>query len=86
MAPQDIMNSTADVPADGAFDFKLYRYNPSLPAAIASVGVFAVLTAIHVWKIRRYRALYFTPFAVGGFCKCSLRNPGWSAPSSRADS
>ncbi|KAH0419615.1 hypothetical protein CcaCcLH18_14348 [Colletotrichum camelliae] len=52
--------------AAAAFDFKLYRYTPSLPAAIVSVAVFAVLTALHTWRIFRARSFYFTAFTVGG--------------------
>lgn len=50
------------------FDFKLYRYNPSLPAAIVAVIVFGILTAFHGWLLRKARAYYFTPFFVGGIC------------------
>ncbi|KAM0323274.1 hypothetical protein ACHAQA_008865 [Verticillium albo-atrum] len=57
--------TTAAAPGDG-FDFKLYRYTPSLPAAIVSVVVFAVLTFIHLWRMYRARAFYFTPFVIGG--------------------
>ncbi|CAF3542968.1 unnamed protein product [Fusarium graminearum] len=49
-----------------AFDFKLYRYDPSLPAAIVSVAVFAILTAAHTWRLLRVRAYYFTAFTIGG--------------------
>ncbi|RKL50788.1 hypothetical protein BFJ72_g241 [Fusarium proliferatum] len=49
------------------FDFKLYRYDPSLPAAVVSTVVFAVLSILHTWRLIRVRAYYFTPFVVGGF-------------------
>ncbi|GKU07406.1 rta1 protein [Fusarium langsethiae] len=49
-----------------AFDFKLYRYDPSLPAAIVSVVIFAILTAAHTWRLFRVRAYYFTAFTIGG--------------------
>ncbi|KKZ61475.1 hypothetical protein EMCG_00137 [[Emmonsia] crescens] len=48
------------------FDFELYRYIPSLPAAIISVVVFAILTVSHTWRLLRARAFYFTAFTVGG--------------------
>jgi len=51
-----------------SFDFALYRYKVSLPAAIAAVGVFFILSLLHVWRIYRYRSFYFTAFTVGGFC------------------
>lgn len=51
------------------FDFQLYRYVPSLPAAIVSVAVFAILTVLHTWRVFRSRAFYFTAFTIGGACK-----------------
>ncbi|KAH8177491.1 RTA1 like protein [Sarocladium implicatum] len=51
---------------DPAFDFRLYRYTPSLPAAIVSAVVFAALTSFHTWRILRARSYYFTAFTVGG--------------------
>ncbi|KAM0354933.1 hypothetical protein ACHAPU_000772 [Fusarium lateritium] len=48
------------------FDFKLYRYEPSLAAAIVSVIVFSILTALHTWRLFRARAYYFTAFTIGG--------------------
>ncbi|KIX10713.1 uncharacterized protein Z518_01797 [Rhinocladiella mackenziei CBS 650.93] len=51
---------------DDGFNFKLYRYVPSLPAAIIFVVIFATLTALHTWRLYRSRALYFTAFTIGG--------------------
>ncbi|KAJ4316061.1 hypothetical protein N0V84_008060 [Fusarium piperis] len=60
------MASTEGVDVADGFDFKLYRYTPSLPAAIASVAVFAVLTVLHTWRLLRARAFYFSAFTIGG--------------------
>lgn len=63
----------AEGPAAGAdFDFQLYRYTPSLPAAIVSAAVFAILTALHFWRLYRARAFYFTAFAIGGICEFTI--------------
>ncbi|KLU85831.1 hypothetical protein MAPG_04851 [Magnaporthiopsis poae ATCC 64411] len=62
-------NATASLPPGvdpAAFDFQLYRYVPDLPAAIASIAIFAILTALHFWRIARHRSYYFLAFAVGG--------------------
>ncbi|KAI0402994.1 RTA1-domain-containing protein [Xylaria palmicola] len=53
--------------SEQTFDFKLYRYDLSLPAAAVSLAVFSVLSALHVWRLVRHRAFYFTPFTIGGF-------------------
>lgn len=58
--------TTATDVANGGYDFKLYRYDPSLPAAIVATIIFAVLTAVHFWRLRRAGAVYFTPFLIGG--------------------
>ncbi|KAI6777898.1 Protein RTA1 [Emericellopsis cladophorae] len=58
-------HGAADMDA-GEIDFKLYRYTPSLPAAIVSAIVFAILTAVHAWRLYRARAFYFIAFTVGG--------------------
>jgi hypothetical protein len=63
------MSDTDATPAATAnIDFELYRYTPSLPAAVVFVTVFAVLSALHTWRIQRHRAFYFTAFAIGGYC------------------
>lgn len=64
--------AAAAAAAAEAFDFRLYRYTPSLPAAIVFVAVFAILTAMHIWRIQRHRSFYFTAFTIGGACKNSL--------------
>lgn len=62
----------SDTTAAAEDSFKLYRYEPSIVAAIISVVVFGLLTAGHLWRIYRTRAFYFTAFAIGGICKPNL--------------
>lgn len=50
------------------FDFQLYRYDVSLPAAAVAMVVFLILSVLHVWRIWRHRSFYFTAFTIGGFC------------------
>ncbi|RGP78256.1 hypothetical protein FLONG3_3571 [Fusarium longipes] len=61
-----VAGTPEQVGLEQAFDFKLYRYTPSLPAAIVSVVVFAILTAAHIWRLYRVKAYYFTAFTIGG--------------------
>ncbi|KEY71324.1 hypothetical protein S7711_05915 [Stachybotrys chartarum IBT 7711] len=63
---------------EGYIDFQLYRYDPSLPAAITSTVVFGILTGLHVWRLIKTRSLYFIPFAVGGVC-CAVETCGYAA-------
>ncbi len=53
--------------SDGSY--QLYQYEPSLPAAIVAIILFAIVTFYHVWLIIRHRSWYFISFTVGGFCK-----------------
>jgi hypothetical protein len=65
----DQTSGTNAAAAADAFDFRLYRYTPSLSAAIVFVVIFAILSALHVARIQRHRSYYFTAFTIGGFCK-----------------
>lgn len=72
VSPRLIMSSSGEIPPDveipPEFDFKLYRYTPTLVGAIVAVIVFAILTAVHFWRLMRARSFYFIPFLVGGVC------------------
>lgn len=64
------MADTAAEQGPGAgYNFQLYRYTPSLPAAAISLVVFAILTGLHTWRLFRARAFYFISFTVGGLCE-----------------
>ncbi|TDZ33095.1 Protein RTA1 [Colletotrichum spinosum] len=60
------MDSAPAGNSEAAFDFQLYRYTPSLAAAVVSVIVFAALTVLHTWRLWKAKAFYFTAFTVGG--------------------
>ncbi|KAF7550241.1 hypothetical protein G7Z17_g5849 [Cylindrodendrum hubeiense] len=47
--------------------YPLWRYIPSLPAAIIFTVIFVLLTAAHSWKLFRHRMWFCIPFVVGGF-------------------
>ncbi|KAL0254927.1 hypothetical protein SLS55_009451 [Diplodia seriata] len=47
--------------------YVLYRYKPSLPAAIIFVIAFAITTFWHCWQCGRTRTWYFIPLIIGGF-------------------
>ncbi|VUC35075.1 unnamed protein product [Clonostachys rosea] len=46
--------------------YPLWRYIPSLPAAIIFVIIFAILTGLHMWKMFRHRMWFCIPFVIGG--------------------
>lgn len=53
-------------------DFQLYRYTPSLAAAVIFVVLFVLTTAYHIYQVVKCRAWYFTAFVLGGVCEFSL--------------
>jgi len=57
---------------DNGTDFKYYRYNPSLAAAVIFVVLFIITTTFHSYQILRTRTWYFIPFVIGGFCEYPL--------------
>ena len=67
----DIISMSTDESSSdsNSFNFQFYRYTPNLGLAIAATVVFAVLTLVHAWLLRKARAYYFTPFLIGGICK-----------------
>ncbi|KAF4958096.1 hypothetical protein FGADI_2654 [Fusarium gaditjirri] len=58
-------------------DFKLYRYTPSLPAAIIATVIFAIISCLHIWRLSKARAWYFIPFTVGGACASPIHGREW---------
>lgn len=51
--------------------FKLYRYDPSIFAAVVFVLLFLVGSCIHTYQVARTRTWFFVPFVFGGYCKSS---------------
>lgn len=50
-------------------DFQLYRYTPSLAAAILFLVLFVLITAYHIYQVIRMRSWYMLVFVTGGVCK-----------------
>ncbi|KIW92239.1 uncharacterized protein Z519_07223 [Cladophialophora bantiana CBS 173.52] len=72
---------------DNNSDFKLYRYDPSLAAAVISVILFALASFLHTYQLLRTRTWFFIPFCVGGYFEAigyigramgSQESPNWS--------
>lgn len=50
-------------------DFVLYRYDPSLAAAVIFLVLFKLSTILHAVQAVRTRSWYLTPFIIGGICE-----------------
>ena len=60
------MNNTSD---SGSYSFELYRYTPSIPAAVIFAAIFFALAAFHLVRLFRHRTYFFVPFIVGLLCR-----------------
>lgn len=51
--------------SDGGVDYALYRYTPSIPAAVIFGVVFVGLSALHLIRLIKHRSYFFIPFLIG---------------------
>ncbi|KAF2036036.1 RTA1-domain-containing protein [Setomelanomma holmii] len=51
----------------GEVDWKYYRYNPSMAAAVIFIILFFLVSALHLYQTVRTRTWIFIPFVIGGF-------------------
>ncbi|ENI01011.1 hypothetical protein COCC4DRAFT_204740 [Bipolaris maydis ATCC 48331] len=51
----------------GTIDFKLYRYNPSMAAAVIFIILFLLVSGLHLYQMVRTRTWILVPFVIGGF-------------------
>ncbi|KAJ5689649.1 Protein RTM1 [Penicillium macrosclerotiorum] len=56
---------------EGAIDFVLYRYTPSIPAAAVFVAIFLFLGIVYTIRLIQTRTYYFVPFLVGLLFECA---------------
>jgi hypothetical protein len=56
--------------------YPLWHYVPSLPAAIAFVVIFSLVTLGHSIRMFRHRVWFGIPMVVGGVCKSVTRSSG----------
>jgi hypothetical protein len=56
----------------GGGGYYLWRYLPSVPAAVIFVLLFLGLTGLILWRMFKTRTWFCIPFAIGGICKYSL--------------
>ena len=54
--------------AEETIDFKLYRYDPSMAAAVVFIILFLIATGLHLYQMLRTRTWILIPFILGGVC------------------
>jgi hypothetical protein len=47
--------------------FLLYRYDPSMAAAVIFIVLFLAITGLHTYQLIMTRTWFFTCFVVGGY-------------------
>lgn len=52
-----------------AADFQLYRYDPSVGAAVVFVILFVLASGLHTYQMIPTKTWFFIPFVVGGYSK-----------------
>jgi hypothetical protein len=52
--------------------YYLWKYVPSMAAAVICCMAFFAITAAFVWRIWKTRTWFCIPFAVGGYSKFSI--------------
>ena len=53
-------------------DFYLWKYVPSMAAAVIFLIFYLVASFMHAWKMWTTRMWFCIPFVIGGFCSFSL--------------
>jgi hypothetical protein len=54
-------------PVDGT-DVYLWKYLPSIPAAIAFLALFTLITIAHTWRMVKTQTWFTSAFVIGGVC------------------
>ena len=62
-------NPNKDNPDKPDMKIYLWKYVPSLPAAVIVAAFFAIITIYMVYRLVRTRTRFSIPYAVGGACK-----------------
>ncbi|CAG8418823.1 unnamed protein product, partial [Penicillium salamii] len=55
----------------GGINYALYRYTPSIPAAVIFAVLFILLSALHLIRLIKHRSYFFIPFLVGLLLECA---------------
>jgi hypothetical protein len=55
----------ANPPSTSKFDWKMYRYVPSLAGAIAALIIFSIMTLLHTWRFLKHRQVILIYVIIG---------------------
>jgi hypothetical protein len=65
--------------------YYLWKYLPSIPAAIIFLLLFITTTALHTYKMIKSKTWFCTVFVIGGFCTSPANppHPSLTSPQSK---
>jgi hypothetical protein len=72
----------ANPPSTSKFDWKMYRYVPSLAGAIAALIIFSIMTLLHTWRFLKHRQAILIYVIIGGYSArigSHFDNEAWAA-------
>lgn len=78
----------ANPPSSPSFDWKMYRYTPSLALAVLFLTLFSIVTTAHAYVYLRHRKTSIDYAIIGGLCESPV-SPSLAAaphPANTADS
>jgi hypothetical protein len=59
----------ANPPSSPEFDWKMFRYVPSLAGAIICLIIFLIMALLHIWQFLKLRKTIVIYVVIGAFCK-----------------
>lgn len=65
----------ANPPSSPEFDWKMFRYVPSLVGAIICIIIFLIMALLHMWQYLRLRKAIIIYVVVGTICTLPLTCP-----------
>jgi hypothetical protein len=58
----------ANPPSSPEFDWKMYRYIPTLVGAVIALIIFLIMACLHLWQFLRLRQIVVIYVVIGAFC------------------
>jgi hypothetical protein len=65
----------ANPPSSPEFDWKMFRYVPTLVGAIIALIIFLIMALLHLWHFLRLRQAIVIYVIIGAFCESIPTTP-----------
>jgi len=64
----------ANPPSSPEFDWKMYRYTPTLIGAVIALVIFLIMVLLHLWQFLRLRQRIVIFVVIGALCPSTLNH------------